>query len=408
MRSRKSAKKHSRRVSLGATLVVLIVVVVYLALVLVLPLKAIYATTLPNTMNNSAKLSVDWPTSAEAAIGVLGYGSVVTNGDQTPTPTASIAKLVTALATLQKAPLSLGEQGPIITISADDVADYNNYVAEDGSVVKVVVGEQLSEYQALQAMLLPSANNMADTLATWAYGSIPNYVIAANQLVKSLDLSSTTIADASGFAPGTVSTAQSLVKLGQDSLNNPVIAQIVGQASANLPVAGIVKNVDWYVGQYDIIGIKTGNTDQAGGCFLSAAKYDLGGGNSITIIGAVMKAATLQDALVATLPMLQSVKNQISLKTVPANTAVASYKLPWGGSGDIVTKSSLTSPYLPQLPVTYQDSTDTLTPPLASGAVVGKLSLGVGSNDSSTPTVLRSSITRPGKVWRILHPQYFI
>jgi D-alanyl-D-alanine carboxypeptidase (penicillin-binding protein 5/6) len=45
----------------------------------------------------------------------------------------------------------------------------------------VQLGEELSEYQALQALLLPSANNIAETLARWAFGSIDAYNAYANQ-----------------------------------------------------------------------------------------------------------------------------------------------------------------------------------------------------------------------------------
>jgi len=57
-------------------------------------------------------ISLQWPTSGQAAIGAKGYGLLANNGAQTPVPTASIAKLITALAVLKVKPLAASEQGP--------------------------------------------------------------------------------------------------------------------------------------------------------------------------------------------------------------------------------------------------------------------------------------------------------
>jgi D-alanyl-D-alanine carboxypeptidase (penicillin-binding protein 5/6) len=409
MRSSKRRKNRSgkSRKLLFSSLIVLIVIAGYIATFLLLPLRPIYATKLNDPVSSSGTLNVTWPASEQAAIGVLGSGALVSNGAQTPQPTASIAKLVTALTVLKKYPLSLGQQGPTITITASDVDDYNNFVAEDGSVVKVVAGEQITEYQALEAMLLPSANNMADTLAIWAYGSTANYLVQANIFVRSLSMNSTTISDASGFLPTTVSNSLDLIKLGEASLNNPVISQIVDLPSATLPVAGLVQNVDWYVGTNNLIGIKTGNTDQAGGTFLSAAKYNLGDNQSITVIGAVMKAATLQQALNGTLPMLQSVKNQIKLQTLASATPVSSFHIPWGGVAESITNTAIAIPYLPQMPVSYTNISSKVTAPVAPGKTVGLVTLGVGNDKVTSATVLNSAIPKPSKIWRLSHPQYF-
>ena len=407
MRSSKSRRKNSHRLRYTVILVLVIFIGTYTGLILTRPLKPIAPKVLASPLSASGKLTIAWPNAEQSSIGVLGDGSISSDGTQSPTPTASIAKLVTALAVLKKYPLSLGQQGPTITITDADVADYNNDLAENGSVIKVTTGEQITEYQALQAMLLPSANNMADTLANWAFGSSASYVTYSNQMVGNLGMNATTIADPSGYSPNTVSTSNDIVKLGEFSLYNPVIAQIVDQANALLPVAGLVRNVDEFVGQYNLIGIKTGNTDQAGGCFLSAAKYDLGNGNSITIIGAVMKAPTLQAALNDTIPMLQSVKNLLQLKSVASGTPVSSYKAPWASIVTSVTKDSLSVAYLPGAPISYNNASTSLIPPASVGTITGKVTFGVGDDKSSTDVILGQNIAKPTIVWRLTHPEYF-
>lgn len=401
---RRSRRRHLR---LGLIIFALVLAVAYCAVDLLRPLPPVEADTQSISTTTSDPLTVTWPNSAESSIGVQGYGVIATNGSQQETPTASIAKLATALSVLDKEPLSLGQSGPTITINAADVADYDNYVAEDGSVVQVTEGEQLTEYQALQAMLLPSANNMADTLATWAFGSIPNYTTYANKLVSSYGMHQTVISDASGFSPATVSTSNDLITLGEEALNNPVIAQIVNQPTAVLPVVGEVRNVNLLLGTDDVIGIKTGNTDQAGGTFLSAARYTLPNQQSITVLASIMKAPTIIDALNDTPPLLQSVKSQLSIKTIPAGYTVTKYTTAWGASADGITKANLSAPYLPGLPVKYAVSSVAITSPKPAGSLVGTAIFGTTGGTSSTTVSLAQNLTGPSVVWRLLHPKYF-
>jgi D-alanyl-D-alanine carboxypeptidase (penicillin-binding protein 5/6) len=73
-----------------------------------------------------------------------------------------MAKIITALVLLQASPLALNEEGKSFTITAEDVAIYNDYVKKSGSVLPVKVGDVMTEKQALQALLIGSANNIAD------------------------------------------------------------------------------------------------------------------------------------------------------------------------------------------------------------------------------------------------------
>jgi D-alanyl-D-alanine carboxypeptidase (penicillin-binding protein 5/6) len=298
-------------------------------------LQTIYPTT----------QSLIWPTSGQSAVGILDSKVLDTHGLQTPVPTASTAKLITALMILKAKPLSVGEQGPTITLGPADVAIYNAYVAEQGSVVQVQSGEQISEYQMLEAMLLPSANNMADSLAIWAYGSLADYSEAANQYIHyDLGLNQTTVgADASGFLPSTTSTAGDLVKLGEDVMNNQILAGIVSQTSvAGIPVVSTVKNVNSLIGVDNIIGIKTGNTDQAGGVFVGAAKVNVDG-NNVIIVTANAGAPTLRQSLASSQTFVKSSEaNFVNVSILKTNSDIASYKTPWNGNSiQVVNNTNL-------------------------------------------------------------------
>ena len=190
---------------------------------------------------------------------------------------ASTIKIITALAILDKKPLQTGQQGPYITLGTSDVAIYQDYLRRGGSVAKVAAGEKISQYQALQAMLLPSANNIADSLVIWAFGSQKAYLSYAADFVASIGLKNTHLADASGFSPNSTSTAEDLVTAGLKAMRNPVIAEIVAQKQAKIPIAGVIQNVNWLLGKDGIIGIKTGHTDEAGGCYLFASRMIIAG-----------------------------------------------------------------------------------------------------------------------------------
>lgn len=352
-----------------------------------------------------AAVNLQWPVSGQAAIGANGYGVLASNGAQTPVPTASIAKLITALAVLKVKPLAVGEQGPNLTIAQNDVDYYESYKALNGSVVKVVVGEQISEYQVLQAILLPSANNLADSLASWAFGSLPAYATYANQMLANYGLANTVVGlDASGLSPTTVSTASDLVRLGELALSNPVISLIASQSTATLPVVGTVKNVNWLLGTNGVNGLKTGNSDQAGGAFLLSANYAVGPGSSIIIVSAVMKAANLWQAMDSSLSLLTSAQKGFSLITaVAAGQVVGQYQVPWGG---VVT--ALASQEVRAL--AWQGSVidkpvislDNLRAPIAQGDNAGNIRLS-SSAASASPITLNQTIAKPSIWWRLSH-----
>ena len=85
----------------------------------------------------------------------------------------------------------------------------------------------------------------------------------------------------------TVSTASDQVRLAMRAMDVRALRLIVAMAQATLPVAGRQYNKDALLGQAGIVGIKTGTTSQAGGCFVFAAREHLAG-RSITVVGAVL------------------------------------------------------------------------------------------------------------------------
>lgn len=232
--------------------------------------------------------AIPWPTVGQAAIELEGYGSLGTSGNvNTPVPIASVTKTMTAYLILAHHPLAAGESGPLITISSTEAGAYTIESKQGQSLVKVYAGERISERDALEALMLASADNIAKILARWDAGSVPGFVADMNAAARKLGMSHTTYTDPSGLDPSTVSTATDQVTLGRTAMQVPAFAAIVGEQSATVPVQGTIYNFNRLVGRNGVTGIKTGSTDQARGCLLFADTVTVGG-RSQTVIGAVL------------------------------------------------------------------------------------------------------------------------
>ncbi len=229
----------------------------------------------------------DWPGQAEAAVGLPGIGLLGTRGGGRPVPIASLAKIMTGYLVLGDHRLSAGGSGPAITVTAADAADYASDERQGQSVVQVAPGEKLTERQALEALLVPSGNNIASLLARWDAGSEGAFVAKMNARARQLGLRSTRYADASGADPATVSTAGDQFRLTVRALQIPAFRQIVAMPQVTLPVAGLAYNVNASLGHQGIVGVKTGSSSQAGGCLAFAAVRTVAG-RQVTIVGVVL------------------------------------------------------------------------------------------------------------------------
>src|SRR5262249_20155942 len=195
-----------------------------------------------------------WPAHGQAAV-QIGQSQVQAGPNQHAAPIASVAKVMTAYLVLRDHPLRLGEDGPTITLTDADVADTDRRRAQRESVVPSAAGEQLTERQALQALLVPSANNIAAVLARWDAGSEDRFVGRMNAAARSLGMTHTRYTDPSGYEDATVSTAADQVRVVERAMRLPVFASIVATPSAALPVAATVQNTDTLLGQPGFVRI---------------------------------------------------------------------------------------------------------------------------------------------------------
>jgi serine-type D-Ala-D-Ala carboxypeptidase (penicillin-binding protein 5/6) len=192
---------------------------------------------------------------------------------------------MTAYLTLERYELSGAQKGFTITITPADAQAEAQDAARKQSVVAVRAGEQLTERRLLEALLIPSGNNIAQILAAQVAGSKTRFVAEMNAEARALGMDQTVYTDASGFDPGTVSTAADQLRIFQRAMRFPVFREIVSMPGVTLPVAGTLTNYDPLIAE-GYAG-KTGSDSAAGGC-LAFFTHVTAGGRRLTAVGVVM------------------------------------------------------------------------------------------------------------------------
>ena len=227
---------------------------------------------------------IQWPLQGQAAL-VLGDGRPAASPGERPFAIASLAKVMTAYLVLKRYPLSDLEDGFTTTITAAEAQDQIQGAAENQSGVAVAAGEQLTERQLLEALLIPSGNNIARVLAVQVAGSETRFVAEMNAAARSLGMDYTTYTDPSGFDPSTVSTAADQLRVFRQAIRSPAFRQIVSMPSVTPPVAGTLTNFNPLIAE-GYAG-KTGSDTAAGGCLAFFTDVTVGG-RPVTAVGVVL------------------------------------------------------------------------------------------------------------------------
>jgi D-alanyl-D-alanine carboxypeptidase len=178
---------------------------------------------------------------------------------------ASTTKIATALVSLDHYHL-------------DDVLTVKTVVNE-GRVMGLAPGEQITVESLLYGALVHSANDAAFTLAENYPGGITNFIAAMNKKAKELNLSDTHFANPVGFDDGeNYTTPSDLAKLAKVAVENKTIAKIIGIKSitvsdVNFTYFHNLKNVNELLGRVSgVAGVKTGFTESGGEILVSEVK----------------------------------------------------------------------------------------------------------------------------------------
>jgi len=341
-------------------------------------------------------------------VGTPGVGVFAAHGGSQPRPIASLAKIMTAYVVLRDHPLAAGQPGPAITVTAADVTAYWRDRRQGQSVVKVVAGEKLTEQQALEAMLIPSGNNIAALLAGWDAGSQAGFVAKMNAQARVLGLGGTHYADASGVDVATVSTAADQFRLAVRALAVPAFGQMVAMPQVRLPAAGLAYNVNSALGHDGIDGVKTGSSAQAGGCLVFAASHQVAG-SPATIVGVVLgvlptaaQPSELAGVIAASENLLRSVGGSLEhVEIVKPGTVLGRVHTAWAAGPQAIAASGIIVTGWPGMPVTVTVTARPLPPAIRRGQPIASATITVGSQVAHIMLDASRAVTPPSPLWRL-------
>ena len=193
---------------------------------------------------------------------------------------ASTTKIMTTLLTLEAGQLDR-------QLTADSMA-----IRVEGTSMGLQEGDIVTRRALCYGMLLPSGNDAANAAAISVSGSIEAFAVQMNRKAAELGMTNTHFVNPSGLdADGHYSTAYDMAILTRYALRNEEFARICSSASASLeygnpPYRRTLYNSNKLLAQYEgCIGVKTGFTDNARRCLVSAAERD-----GMTVIAVTLNA----------------------------------------------------------------------------------------------------------------------
>ncbi len=352
---------------------------------------------------DGAKPTMPWPGKGQAVVDVEGLGSLGAYGEQKPAPIASVAKVMTAYVIMRDHPMKAGTDGPKIKIDAKAAADAGKD-ADGESVVKVDEGAQITQREAIESIMIASANNIARLLARWDAGSEAAFVTKMNEAAKDLGMKNTTYTDPSGLNATTVSTAVDQVKLAKKAMDDPVFREVVKMPNYEDSRGDVHGNWNHLVPFNGVVGIKTGTTTKAGGNLVFAAEKKIGGTTQL-IIGAVLSQppaerdnSILTGALDASKKLILKAQDTLQAhKVVKKGDVVGEVDDGLGGKTPVVAVKDVTAVGWPGLTVNLDltDGGKKLPHTQDAGTEIGTLTVGQGPGQVKVPVALGEDLAEP-------------
>ncbi len=227
-----------------------------------------------------------------AAIDAATGQVLAARGAEIRRPIASLTKVMTALTVIERG--NLGGR-VVVAPAATRVEPYRE---------GLVAGRAYTRETLLWSALLTSSNDSATALAIDAGGgSLAGFYALANQKARSLGMTSTTYASASGLDDArNLSTALDQAVLARAALQNPTFAGIVATRAHWTKWAAPTRAKLWVnhnkmlattPGTY---GVKTGWTSRAGGCLIAAVRR-----GDRAVIGVVLDSPSIWPDMAALL-----------------------------------------------------------------------------------------------------------
>ncbi|MFJ6622636.1 hypothetical protein ACIQOW_34280 [Kitasatospora sp. NPDC091335] len=373
-----------------------------------LPDPKLKTTTAGSYSFSGDQLDLAWPAKGQSAAEVVGVGSLGSSGPETPASIASVTKVMNAYLILQKYPLKKGESGPKITVDKQAAQESGNV---DESKVTLTEGQVLTEYQALELLMLPSANNVARLLARFHSGSEAEFVKAMNDTATKFGMSNTIYADPAGFNADTKSTAKDQLKLAEQVMQDEIFRQIVSTPETNFNNAKIPNTNNLINPKTGVIGVKTGSSTPAGGCLMWAAYKEIGGVRRLILGVTLGQQATSPNPGDGILPtvlkvsgkQIQAAQNGLTGQTVvKKGDVVGSVEDGLGGKVALVATKDLVVAGFPGISGTVTLDASKIGHTEQAGKEVGVLRVGAGEDRVEVPVALQSGLTPPSIQSRLL------
>ncbi len=220
---------------------------------------------MPSVRTNAVDVSAKACILMEAATGRVLYEK----NAQQKLPMASTTKIMTTLLCIESGDLD-----------AEFIVD-NDAIHVEGSSMGLQENDVVTKRDLCYGMLLPSGNDAANAAAVAVAGEIPAFIEMMNRRAKEIGMMRTCFVTPSGLdGEGHGSSAYDMALLTRTAMQNPTFRNICCMPSANVnfgnpPYARTLYNTNKLLNLYEgTVGVKTGFTDEAGRCLVSACERD--------------------------------------------------------------------------------------------------------------------------------------
>lgn len=357
---------------------------------------------LPTTVEAAGRpVKLDWPGQGEAALATSSGVLLGRSGGIRPVPIASVTKVMTALLVLREHPLANGAPGFKLRVTSSEASSMGRRYAEGQSLIPEQEGEVFTERQALEALLLPSADNIAFDLGAYLAPGTGKFVAEMNAMARRLGMSHTHFTDASGYDRGSVSDATDLLKLARAAMAIPAFSSIV--ALRSVTIAGTTyDNYNSLVGTDGFTGIKTGSTPEAHQALLFSVSHKVGG-RQVTVLGDVLEQqgpGVVGGALAAAKALADSYFAHLAWRTaLPAGTLVGQVSRV-GQGAYLETRQPLEVLSLPGAKVHISVR---FSPQQGDRGEAAAVSATAAGSPARSLTVRARAIRAPGFFWKVEH-----
>jgi D-alanyl-D-alanine carboxypeptidase (penicillin-binding protein 5/6) len=393
-----------RRIIVFSAIALVLSTAFYLPMTLFAPLSEVPASVIVPDAPDLAEPDLAFPSYGASAIAAIDRPGVLAQaGSDAALPIASITKVITALVVLDAKPLGVDEAGPTITFGPADLDYYSTQQSQFGLVWPVFDGQQLSQREVMNVVLLASANNYAQSLARWAYGSDDAFVSAAATWLSAHGLENTTLTEASGIQTSNTSTAQDLTEIARLAIESPVVATIVATPSVEVPGLGTVSNRNQLLGIDGVDGIKTGTLLDDWACLLFSADVTIGDATK-TLVGVVLGGPdhpTIAAAIRSLIADATAGYSEVTLAS--AGEEFAEYDTPWGDDTSAIASDTVTRVVWGEDDIAMTVDADPVRLAV-EGTSAGVVSVRIGADSVEIPLEFSKKIDDPGPWWRLTHP----